>query len=102
MPKSRYGATSILDNNHYATWSYPTFARGYRVLDLLQGVSTIEYTWQRGDRFDILAAKHWNEDTYGWLIALSNGILSPFEMTPGRKIRIAVNYNDLLSKLPTL
>lgn len=100
MARSRYIATPIIDNNHYATWSIPAFARGYRTLDMLKGVATVEYIWKKGDRFDILAAKHWNEDTYWWLIPLSNNITSPFGIAPGRRILIAVNHNDLLAKLP--
>lgn len=99
MPKSRYANSEIIDSNHYGTFPMPSFAKGYRALDLLQGIAHEEYVWKRGDRFDKLAALKFNEETYWWVICLCNDINYPFGIQPGTIIRIPNEVNDVLNRL---
>ncbi len=99
MPKSRYSNTDIIDSNHYGTFQVPTFAKGYRGLELLQGIPFEEYVWRRGDRFDKLAGIKFNEETYWWIICLCNDIAYPFGIEPGTIINIPLEVNDVLRKL---
>lgn len=103
MAKSRYSNVDIVDNHHYKTFRLPVLASGYKSLDLLKNVRTIEYTYVVGDRLDKLAAKFFNgEDQYWWVIALVNNISYPFAsggLTPGRLLQIPINVKDVLDKL---
>ncbi len=99
MSKSRYADTPILDGNHYATWSIPVYAKGYRSLDLLKGVQTQEYIWKKGDRFDKLAAQYFHDDQYWWVICICNDVLYPFGIAPDTVFRIPLDHRDILSKL---
>lgn len=104
MAKSRYVDTPIIDDHHFGTWRLPSFARGYRLIDLLAGVKTVEYTYKRGDRLDHLSARFFNEEQYWWVIAIVNNIYYPFAsggLIPGRKLRIPVDVKDILDKIFT-
>ncbi len=99
MSKSRYSETPIIDRNHYGTTSLPVIARGYREINLLEGIRTIEHVFQRGERFDHLAAKYLGDDQYGWIICLVNKIDYPLGITPGTTLRIPLDVNDIFSKI---
>ena len=101
MSRSRYRDTPV-SGNHYETWSRPVAAQGYRQVDLLEGVKTFDYTYQVGDRLDVLAAKFFKEDGYWWVIALVNGIDYPFAsggLVPGRVLKIPNDPSDIFRKL---
>ncbi len=99
MARSRYSNIPIIDGNHYASWRMPIKSNGYKINDLLKGVQTIPYTWKAGDRFDILAAKHYNDDEYWWVIALVNNKFWGFNLAPGTEIKIPIEVRDILRKL---
>lgn len=103
MSRSRYRDTPVIGNHHYTTWARPNVrALGYRQTDLLDGVKTFEYTFQVGDRLDVLAAKFLGEDQYWWVLALVNGISYPFAsggLVPGRVLRIPVDPSDVFRKI---
>ncbi len=97
--KSRYADNQIIDNHHYATYSLPTFARGYRSFDLLAGVATEDYVWKRGDRFDKLAGLKLNDDTDWWVICLCNNITYPYGIVPGTIIKIPLDASEVKNKI---
>lgn len=102
MAKGRYSNTPIIGNHHYSTFALPTRAKGLQALHLLAGVRTVEYTVKVGDRIDHLAAKHFGDDQYWWVIALVNGINYPFSsggFKPGRLLKIPLNVKDVLDKI---
>jgi nucleoid-associated protein YgaU len=49
----------------------------------------IQYTVGMEDRIDLLAFRFYGDSILWWVIAKANGIrLLPFQLTPGKKIRI--------------
>lgn len=102
MSKSRYSRTDVIDNHHFSTFSLPVLARGYRELNLLEGVKTQEHVFKRGERLDHLAARFFHEEQYWWVIALVNGIAYPFPaggLIPGRVLKIPLDVKDIFDKL---
>lgn len=102
MAKSRYAGTPLIDNRRYGTWRLPVRAFGYRELDLLDGVKTVEHVFQRGERLDKIAARYYNEESYWWLICAVNGIRYPFAsggLTPGRTLKVPVDPKDVFDKI---
>lgn len=101
MAKSRYSNTAIISSHHYATFSLPVLAKGYRNQDLLANVRTHQYTVNAGDRIDHLSARFFNDDQYWWVIALINGIIYPFSsggFKPGQVLKIPYDLRDVLDK----
>lgn len=101
MAKSRYRDTGI-DGNHFKTFSLPSISKGYVTLNLLDGVSTVDYTFTIGDRLDHLAARFLGDDQYWWVIALVNNINYPFAsggLIPGRVLKIPVEIEKVLNKI---
>ena len=102
MAKSRYASTTILPGDTYGAFNVPGRASGLAGIDLLEGVRTVSYTVQRGDRADHLAARYFNDDSLWWLICLVNTIPYPFAsggFEPGRELRIPVDPRDVLDKI---
>lgn len=102
MARSRYSNTEIIDGKYYASFRLPVQAQGFRELDLLKGVRTLDYEFKLGDRLDHLAAKYFNDDGYWWIIAISNNIAYPFAsggLVPGRILKIPFNVQDVLDKI---
>lgn len=97
--KSRYADTEVLDGNHYATYSLPITAKGYRTLNLLDGVRYDTYFWSRGDRFDKLAGRWWNKEADWWVITLCNDISYPLLVEPGTEIKIPLDPQDIKRKI---
>jgi hypothetical protein len=88
--------------NSYGTYTFPARSNGFREQDLLDGVTTVEHVFKRGERLDHLAAKYFNEDEYWWVIALVNGINYPFAsggLVPGRVLKIPVDVKEVFAKL---
>lgn len=99
MSKSRYSETPVIDKSFLGTTSLPVLSAGYRDLDLLENVRTVEYVFKAGDRFDHIAARFLGDDTYGWLICLVNGIDYPLGILPGTVLHVPLDVNDVLSKI---
>lgn len=102
MGRSRYQNTPVIDGRHYGTWRLPVRGGGFRELNLLEGVRTFEYEYKRGDRLDHLAAKHWGDSSYWWVIALVNNISYPFPsggLTYGKILKIPFDVKDVLEKI---
>ena len=102
MGKSRYADTRVIDGKSYATFSMPRIAGGLKEIDLLDGVKTVDYIYKAGDRLDHLAAKHYGDDSYWWVIAMVNSISWPFSsggLSAGSVIKIPLNVNDVLDKI---
>jgi nucleoid-associated protein YgaU len=104
MSKSRYVDTEILNNRNYGTFDIPSLARGFRELDLLATVKTTDYTWSAGDRMDKLSAKFYGDESYWWVIALTNNITYPFAsggLVPGNILKVPINVQDVFDQLFT-
>lgn len=102
MAKSRYTDTAVIDGHHFGTYSLPVQARGYKERNLLDGVKTFEYVYQRGDRLDKLAAKFFSESSYWWVIAIVNNIDYPFAsggLVPGRTLKIPFDVKDIFDRI---
>lgn len=102
MAKSRYIDTEIINDHHYGTFRLPVLSRGYRELNLLEGIKTTDYVWQAGDRMDRLAAKFFGEDDYGWVICLCNNIIYPFAsggLIPGRTLKIPSDVKEVFERI---
>jgi nucleoid-associated protein YgaU len=104
MAKSRYFDTPVIaafrgSPEHYTTYNIPEKLRGYAEIDLLSGEHTVEHVMVRGERLDHLAAKHYGEDEYWWIIALANGIAYPLGIAPGTVIKIPLDVRSILEKL---
>ena len=105
MAKSRYINTrvvrdsSLQEPQHYETWELPDNLTGYNPVDLLRGQQFYTHTWQNGDRVDKLARRYLNDDQYGWIILLVNGINDPFSVQPGDVLKIPANPDVVLSQL---
>ena len=98
MAKSRYVDTQVT-GSHFATTVFPTYSRGYRQRDLFEGIRTWEYVTVRGDRLDVLAAKHLGDDQLWWVIAYGNVIDMPLSLSPGTKLQIPFDASDVTRKL---
>ena len=99
MAKSRYSDTPVVDGHHYATFRLPVLSRGYRNLDLLEGVKTVDHAWTAGDRMDKLAARYLGEDDYWWVICLANNIPYPFGIAPGMVLRVPTDTKAIFERL---
>lgn len=102
MSKSMYKDTPILDDHHFGTFNFPVISRGFKEINLLEGVRTFEYILKAGDRPDHLAARFFNDEGYWWLICMVNTISYPFSSggwTPGRALKIPFNPGDVLEKI---
>ena len=101
MGKGRYSETAVI-GNHYASWMLPVKSLGYVPRDLLAGVTTVQYVIKIGDRVDQLASKFWNDESYWWVICVTNNINYPFAsggFSPGVVLQIAVNVKDVLDQI---
>lgn len=102
MSKSRYSNTRVIDGRAYATFALPLRSKGFRELNLLDGVKTVDHIFKAGERLDHLGARYFNEEEYWWVIALVNGINYPFAsggLVPGRVLKIPLDVKDIFAKL---
>lgn len=102
MSKSRYLNTPVVDGRSYGTFALPIRSKGFRELNLLEGVRTVDHIFKQGERLDHLASRYFNEEEYWWVIALVNGIKYPFAsggLTPGRVLKIPVDIKQIFDKL---
>jgi hypothetical protein len=102
MSKSRYSDAEIIDDHHYGTFSLPVKARGYKELNLLEGVKTFDYVYKVGDRLDALAAKFFSQDQYWWVVATINNIQYPFAsggLVPGKVLKIPYDVKDVFERM---
>jgi nucleoid-associated protein YgaU len=99
MGKSRYSSNGTVGDMLATRPLAPVVADGLDQTDLLSGIKFTNYTVQRGDRLDVLAARFLNDDTYGWVIALVNGISYMLGLTPGQVLRIPNDVRDVLDRV---
>ena len=90
---------SKTEPQHYLTWDLPLDFHGYAQIDLIGTDDYFEYAWQRGDRLDHLAKRFYDDEQYGWVIALVNAISYPFGIKEGTILRIPTDVNTVLTKL---
>lgn len=98
MAKSRYIDTQVT-GSHLTTTVFPTYSRGYRQKDLFENVKTWEYVTVRGDRLDVLAAKHLGDDQMWWVLAYGNVINMPLDLPAGTVLKIPFDVSDVTRKL---
>ena len=105
MAKSRYFPTRLLRRSdipepvHFATWDLPPAYHSVKEIDLLEGLTTTEHIWEYGDRFDKLSNRYYDDDQYGWLLALVNNIGFQLGVTPGTVIRVPSDIVPVLERL---
>lgn len=102
MARSRYTNSELVNGKFLTNFKLPTVAGGLKNIDLLDGVKTIEYVYNVGDRLDHLAAKFMGDDQYWWLIALVNNINYPFAsggLVPGLTLKIPTDPKPVLDKI---
>jgi len=102
MGKGRYSATPVISNRYYASWKLPVRSKGYVERDFTKGIATVQYVIKAGDRADHLAAKFWGDESYWWVLCLTNNISYPFSsggFTVGRVLTVAVNVKDVLDQM---
>jgi hypothetical protein len=102
MARSRYSNTEIIDGKYYGTFRLPVQAAGFKEIDLLQGIKTLDYEYKLGDRIDHLAARFFNDEGYWWVICIVNNIAYPFSsggLVPGRILKIPHNVQDVLDRI---
>ena len=98
MGRSRYAFTTIVDNNHYETWTDPTASNVFGP-EILDGIDTVDHILVAGERLDTLANVYYGDDELWWLIALANRVLDPFSLTVGMRLRVPVDARQLLDKV---
>lgn len=98
MAKSRYSGTPVIGKSYLGTWKLPDTGL-YSNVDLLDGVATIDHVYSRGERFDHLASRYFDEEEYWWVIALVNKITYPFGLAPGTVLKIPVSVSDVVDKI---
>lgn len=102
MARSRYSGTPTIDGRFYSSFALRPNPAGLKTVDLLAGVKTQEYVYKVGDRLDHLAAKHFGDEGYWWVIALVNNIVYPFAsggLIPGKVLLIPESVQDVLEKI---
>lgn len=105
MPKSRYADSPVLTGSGgsmYGSRGLPVQALGYRELDLLEGVETVEHVVRQGERLDHIAFRFLGDESYWWVVALVNGIDYPFSsggLTAGSTLRIPREIRDVLDRI---
>ena len=101
MPRSRYERCEVIDGKYFGSFRIPTRSRGYRDIDLLEGVRTFEYEVKVGDRADTIAANHLGSEEYFWVVLAVNAIPYAFGskgLVPGKPIKLPHDVKDVLAK----
>ena len=62
-------------------------------------ISIVNHTWQFSDRYHKLAAEHYNDPTYWWIIAYYNNKPLESDIEVGEVIQIPVPLEFILSAL---
>lgn len=97
MARSRYAKNAVIEGRAYESFTLDQ-TNSIAEPDTFKDVRTRTYTVSAGERIDHIAARFLNEDRYWWMIALVNNFTSPF-LTPGQKILVPVDAQDILDRL---
>ena len=65
----------------------------------IQGLSVVNHTWQFSDRYYKLAAEHYNDPSYWWIIAYYNNIPLENYIKVGQIIQVPVPLEYILTAL---
>ena len=76
---------------------YNTPVYGYPSITAIANTQKIAHMWSTGDRFWKLAAKHYNDMTYWWVIAMFNQKPTDAHCEFGQTIYIPVPLEEALS-----
>lgn len=98
MGRSRYAGNKTIAGRAYASWRDPT-AEDFLGPDILDGVETITHVVVTGDRLDSIANRYYGDAEHWWVIALSNRIMFPLSLSPGRKLKIPTDPRTILAKV---
>lgn len=97
MATNRYAETKLDVNSNgkriYLTTIYPTIPLSNDDVYILS---------RDGDKLDLLANRYYGDSTLWWIIAQANQIgKGSFYVTPGTRLRIPVNVQNVISQLKT-
>lgn len=62
-------------------------------------IGTETYIWKIGDHFWKLAAQHYNDPTYWWVIAWYNGYPTEADISAGTLLHVPLSLEDALQVL---
>lgn len=97
MARSRYSATAVIGGK-LVPWVDRSVDPNDDP-DFFDGIPYVEHVVAIGERLDHVAAEHYGDDRYYWVIAVANRIAFPLDVAVGTVLRVPQDVQQAIKKL---